>query len=148
LKIVFDLLKLLLMPFALYIKVLSWRITWDDVPRTYASWIVLFCYGIGVGILRYALVDGLWFIASALSMTLSVAFCLLLFRKPGILLILAVGSADFLLAFCTLALSRFGFVYADYWLLFTLIEILCFVRLYYLYLNFRPSDSGRSDIFA
>jgi hypothetical protein len=147
LNIVFDLLKLLLMPLDLYLKVLSWRITWDDVPRTYDSWIVLFCYGIGVGILRYAWVDGLSLIATALSMTLSVAFCLLLFRKPGILLILVVGSANFLVAFCTLALSRFGFVYADYWLLFTLIEILCFVRFYYLYLKFRHT-CPKGDIFA
>jgi hypothetical protein len=147
LNIVFDLLKLSLMPLALYLKVLSWRITWDDIPRTYASWIVLFGYGIAVGVLRYAWVEGLSPITSALSMTLSVAFCLFLFRKPGILLILAVGSADFLVAFCTLALSRFGFVYADNWLLFMLIEFLCFVRLYYLYLKFRHT-CPKGDIFA
>jgi hypothetical protein len=140
LKTILDLLKLLLMPLELYLKVLSWRITWDDIPRTYNSWIALFCYGIVVGIMRYP-------ITSALSMTLSVAFCLFLFRKPGILLILAVGSADFLVAFCTLALSRFGFVYADNWLLFMLIEFLCFVRLYYLYLKFRHT-CPKGDIFA
>jgi hypothetical protein len=141
LNIVFDLLKLLLMPLELYLKVLSWRITWDDIPRTYASWIALFGYGIVVGIMRYP-------ITSALSMTLSVAICLFLFRKPGILMILAVGSTNFLVTFCTLALSRFGFVYVDYWLPFTLIEFLCFLRLYYLYLKFRHSDSGKNDIFA
>jgi hypothetical protein len=92
---VFDLIKLLLMPLELYLKVLSWRITWADIPRTYASWIVLFCYGIMAGIIRYALVEGLPPITSALSMTLSMAICLFLFRKPGILLILAVGSANF-----------------------------------------------------
>ncbi len=144
---VFDLIKLLLMPLELYLKVLSWRITWDDIPRTYASWIVLFGYGVAMGGLRYAWVEGLPAITSALSMALSVAFCLLLFRKPGILLILAVGSADFLVAFCTLALSRFGFVYVDHWLLFTLIEILCFIRLYYLYLKFRHT-CPKGDIFA
>jgi hypothetical protein len=140
LKTILDLLKLLLMPLELYLKVLSWRITWDEIPRTYASWIVLFGYGIMVGIMCYP-------ITSALYMTLSVAVCLFLFRKPGILMIVAVGSADFLVAFCTLALSRFGFVYVDYWLLFTLIEFLCFVRLYYLYLKFRHT-CAKGDIFA
>jgi hypothetical protein len=143
LNIVFDLLKLSLMPLALYLKVLSWRITWDDIPRTYASWIVLFGYGIAMGGLRYAWVEGLSPFALAFSMTLSVAFC----GKPGILLILAAGSVEFLGVFCILALSRFGFVYVDYFLLFALIEFLCFVRLYYLYLKFRHT-CPKGDIFA
>ncbi|WAK04294.1 hypothetical protein [Methylobacter sp. YRD-M1] len=53
-KTILDLLKLSLKPLELYLKVLSWRITWADIPRTYASWIVLFGYGIAMGSLRYA----------------------------------------------------------------------------------------------
>jgi hypothetical protein len=143
LKTILDLLKLSLKPFALYVKVLSWRITWDDIPRTYASWIVLFGYGIAMGGLRYAWVEGLSPIALAFSMILSAVFC----GKPGILLILAAGSVEFLGVFCILALSRFGFVYVDDWLLFALIEFLCFVRLYYLYLKFRHT-CPKGDIFA
>ncbi|WAK04295.1 hypothetical protein [Methylobacter sp. YRD-M1] len=79
----------------------------------------------------------------ALSVALSVAVC----GKPGILLILAAGSVEFMGILCILALSRFGFVYVDYWLLFALIEFLCFVRLYYLYLKFRHT-CPKGDIFA
>lgn len=127
---IIALIRLLTTPIILYTKLLTFQIAWSDIPRTYPSWIVLFLYGLILGVIRYTILDGLLLPSSVLMvLLLSLSFSVLVFGRAGILQILAVGSVDFLCVVSTLSLSRFGFVYSDYWLAITVFEMFCFLVL-------------------
>ena len=148
-SLIIDLTRLLTTPFVLYLKLLTFKIAWIDIPRTYPSWIILFLYWLILGVFRYTFLDGMLLPTSVLLvLLLSLAFSVLVFGRAGILQILAVGSVDFLCVVSTLLFSRFGFVYSDYWLAITIFEIFCFLRLYHLFLRFRRSEAKDVDIFV
>lgn len=143
-----SLFRLITTPLVLYLRLLTFTISWEDIPRTYSSWIVLFLFSFFFAVCRYSILDHILTpFPVFIILTGSLFFSLLVFDRGGFLQILSMGAVDFAVVALSLLFSRLGFNSLDHLISIYFLYIFCFLRLYRLFLCHRILGAKKVDIF-